>query len=52
MNQSGELLNTVLSNGHTADIQMVEQLVKALQAKLYADNEVTGSNRIQVKLMY
>lgn len=36
MNQSGGFVNTALSNGYTADIQMVEQLVKGLQ-KLYAD---------------
>ena len=37
MNQSGEMLSTALSNGHTADIKMVEQLVKGMTAKLYAD---------------
>lgn len=37
MNQSGEIVRTALSNGHTADIKMVEQLVKVLKAKLYAD---------------
>ena len=37
MNQSGGIVNTVLSNGHTADIKMVEQLVKGMTAKLYAD---------------
>ena len=31
------MLSTALSNGHTADIKMVEQLVDGLQAKLYAD---------------
>lgn len=37
MNQSGDIVRTVLSNGHTADIKMVEQLVKGMTAKLYAD---------------
>ncbi|ENW80014.1 hypothetical protein F908_02211 [Acinetobacter sp. NIPH 284] len=37
MNQSGEIVSTALSNGHTADIKMVEQLVEGLKAKLYAD---------------
>ena len=37
MNQPGGIVNTILSNGHTADIKMVEQLVKGMTAKLYAD---------------
>jgi hypothetical protein len=37
MNQSGDMVSTALSNGHTADIKMVEQLVEGLKAKLYAD---------------
>ena len=37
MNQSGEIVSTTLSNGHTADIKMVEQLVAGLKAKLYAN---------------
>ncbi|QSQ94317.1 IS982 family transposase [Acinetobacter indicus] len=37
MNQSGDMVSTALSNGHTADIKMVEQLVAGLKAKLYAD---------------
>lgn len=37
MNQSGEMLSTTLSNRHTADIKIVEQLVKGMTAKLYAD---------------
>lgn len=37
MNQSGEIFRMTLSNGHTADIKMVEHLVEGLQAKLYAD---------------
>lgn len=31
------MVSTALSNGHTADIKMVEQLVEGLKAKLYAD---------------
>lgn len=38
MNQSGDIVSTALSNGHTGDIKMVEQLVKGLKAKLYADH--------------
>jgi hypothetical protein len=37
MNQFGEIVSSALSNGHIADIKMVEQLVAGLQAKLYAD---------------
>jgi len=37
MNQSREIIGTALSNGHIADIKMVEQLVEGLAAKLYAD---------------
>jgi hypothetical protein len=37
MNQSGNIVCTILSNGHTADIKMVEQLIKGMTAKLYAD---------------
>ena len=38
MNQFGEIACCALSNGHTADIKMVEQLVKEMIAKLYADH--------------
>ena len=37
MDQSGDIVSTALSNGHIADIKMVEQLVTGLKAKLYAD---------------
>lgn len=33
MNQSGDMVSTALSNGHTADIKMVEQLVKGLKTQ-------------------
>lgn len=39
MNLSGEIVSTALSNGHTADIRMVEQLVGGLEVKLYANRE-------------
>lgn len=37
MNQFGEIAFSTLSNGHVADIKMVGQLVKGIEAKLYAD---------------
>ncbi len=37
VNQLEYIVSTALSNGHTADIKMVEKLVKGLKAKLYAD---------------
>ena len=37
MNQFGEITCSALSNGHVADIKMVEHLVEGLEAKLYAD---------------
>lgn len=37
MNQAGNIVSTAISNGHTADIKMVEHLVEGLVAKLYAD---------------
>lgn len=37
MNQFGEIVNSALSNGHIADIKIVEQWVDGLKAKLYAD---------------
>ena len=37
MNQPGEIACSALSNGHVADIKMVEHLVEGLEAKLYAD---------------
>jgi len=42
MNQFGEIACSALSNGHVADIKMVEQLVDDLQAKLYADRGYIG----------
>lgn len=37
MDSSGEIVSKALSDGHTADIRMVEQLVEGLEVKLYAD---------------
>ena len=37
MNQFGEVVCSALSNGHVADIKMVEHLVDGLEAKLYGD---------------
>lgn len=37
MNQLGEIACSALSNGHVADIKMVEHLVEGLEARLYAD---------------
>ena len=39
MNQFGEIVSSGLSNGHVADIKMVEHLVEGLEAKLYADRD-------------
>ena len=50
MNQSGELVSTALSNGHTADIKMVEQWVEGLKAKLYADRGYI-SHKLKSKLI-
>jgi hypothetical protein len=44
MNQSGGVVGTALSNGHTVDIKMVEELVKGLKAKLYADHGYISQN--------
>ena len=44
INQLGEVISTALSNGHIADIKMVEQLVKGLRAKLYADRGCISQN--------
>ena len=37
MNQFGEIACSALSNGHIADVKMVEYLVEGLEAKLYGD---------------
>ena len=37
MNQFGEIARSTLSNGHIADIKIVEDLVEDMEAKIYAD---------------
>ncbi len=37
MNQFGEIVRSAFSNGHIADIKMVEHLVEGFEAKLYGD---------------
>lgn len=37
MNADGDMISTALSNGHVADIKMVEDLVKGFKARAYAD---------------
>lgn len=37
MNADGDMVSTELSNGHIADIKMVEDLVKGFKATVYAD---------------
>ena len=44
MNQSGNMVSTVLSNRHTADIKIVEQLIMRLKAKIYADHGYIAQN--------
>ncbi|KXZ69127.1 Transposase DDE domain protein [Acinetobacter venetianus] len=44
MNQFGVIVSSGLSNGHVADIKMVEQLVEGLEAKLYADRGYISQN--------
>ena len=39
MNQLGEIACSALSNGHVADIKIVEQLVDGLNGKLYRDRD-------------
>lgn len=37
MNTDGDMVSTALSNGHVADIRMIEELVKGFKATIYAD---------------
>ena len=39
MNQLGEIVRSTLSNGHIADIKMVEHLVESLEAKLMLEKK-------------
>lgn len=52
MNQFGEIACSALSNGHVADIKMVEQLVDGLNGKLYGDRGYISQelkSRLQVQ---
>ena len=44
MYQSEDMNSMVLSNRHTADIKMLEQLIMRLKAKLYADRGYIAQN--------
>lgn len=44
MNADGDLVSTALSNGHVADIKMVEDLVKGFKATVYADRGYISQN--------
>ncbi|WP_416202353.1 transposase [Acinetobacter sp. ANC 4470] len=48
-NQLRNVISTILSNRHTADIKMVEQLVKGLKTKIYADRGYIN-HRLKSKL--
>lgn len=49
MNQFGEIACSALSNGHIADIKMVEQLVAGLNGKLYVDRSYI-SQELKIRL--
>ena len=51
MNQFGEIACSTLSNGHIADIKMVEKLVKDMEAKLYGDRGYI-SQELKSRLKY
>ncbi|MCU4308433.1 IS982 family transposase [Acinetobacter radioresistens] len=51
MNQFGEIACSALSNGHVADIKMVEQLVAGIEAKLYGDRGYI-SQELKIRLKY
>lgn len=51
MNQFGEIACSALSNGHIADIKMVEHLVEGLEAKLYADRSYISQD-LKSRLKY
>ena len=44
MDQDGEIVRTHLSNGHAADIKIVEPLINQLNAKVYADRGYISAN--------
>ena len=39
MNSEGEFFKMILSNGHLADINKIEELVDGLSAVIYGDRE-------------
>ncbi|WP_288396870.1 IS982 family transposase [uncultured Acinetobacter sp.] len=49
MNQFGEIACSALSNGHIADIKMVEQLVAGLNGKLYGDRGYCVSDEYHLR---
>ncbi len=52
MNQFGVIVCSALSNGHVADVKMVEQLVAGTKAKLYGDRGYISQelkSRLQVQ---
>jgi hypothetical protein len=51
MNQFGEIACSALSNGHVADMKMVEQLVAGIEAKLYGDRGYI-SQELKIRLKY
>ena len=51
MNQFGEIACSALSNGHVADIKMVEQLVAGVEAKLYGDRGYI-SQELKIRLKH
>ena len=46
MNQFGEIVSSGLSNGHVADIKMVEQLAECLQGLCCTNLSVKGFSAI------
>ena len=50
MNSEGEIFNTILSNGHVADIKKIEELVDGLSAVIYGDRGYIGQ-QVKAKLL-
>ena len=50
MNSEGQIVNTVLSPGHIADIRKIEELVDGLLATVYGDRGYIGKS-IKTKLL-
>lgn len=47
MNSEGEIFNTILSNGHVADIKKIEELVDGLSAVIYGDRGYRSTGESQ-----